>query len=129
MMMIMSRWHSSNVLFLFWLCFSENDNCCPVCVEEYTPEDSLFQSECCPTVSHMDCMRQYSYNAGTYVLKCPFCQDDKKFVKCMLEFSCIYIPTREPLFEDHDRMTMELDCCYDDCPEPERSVFFESPKL
>ena len=94
------------------------DDSCPICVEPFGSE-RLFHSECCNNVLHTSCLRPYVYNAGTYYLKCPFCQNVRKFKQLVAKYAGIHIPTREPTYEDHDRMVVELVCCYENCPDPD----------
>ena len=93
---------------------------CLICYCDFEEDEALFQGPCCARVSHMECIRTAAYNAGSYFLKCPFCGDKESFVNHFMKYGGIYIPTREPVYEDHDQMIMELDCCYEHCPEPER---------
>ena len=107
---------------VFMECFSAKDACCPICADEFE-DRPLFNCECCSNVLHKDCLRPYVFNAGTYFLKCPFCQDVDKFKNLIDRFCGIHIPTREPTYEDHDRMVVELVCAYEFCPDPDKLVY------
>ena len=68
------------------------DYTCILCVSIVTDREKMVWSECCKTrVFHKECIRNLVDTAGKYSVKCPHCNEKRKFRKAM-QLSGIYIP-------------------------------------